>query len=106
MHGHWLNHYLGKNKASGGGSGGAFVVHDVDGTLDKTYAEIAAATETGVVVMPYREDDGRITIKYLGGAGLLQEQGYAVFFGGIGSDVTWYYANSESEFPADASPEG
>ena len=36
--------------ASGGGGGG-LVVHDVEGTLDKTYAEIAAAAEIGVVTL-------------------------------------------------------
>ena len=37
--------------AGGGGSGGAFIVTDTDGTLDKTWAAISAADANNVVIV-------------------------------------------------------
>lgn len=38
---------------SGGGGGGAFIVNDVEGTLDKTWQEIWDSAETGIVMIKY-----------------------------------------------------
>lgn len=38
-------------QSSSGGTSGAVVLHDVDGTLDKTFAEIKTATNTSVIVL-------------------------------------------------------
>ena len=42
---------------SGGGSGGALVIHSINGTLDKTFAEIKEAMSTSVIVLVYPDDD-------------------------------------------------
>lgn len=48
---HWYKEIIDAIAAGGGGSGGGgvLVVHDVDGTLDKTWAEIDA-TDVAVIV--------------------------------------------------------
>lgn len=97
MHGHWLNHYLGKNKASGGsGSGGGLVVHDVNGTLDKTYAEIAAAVEAGLVVLKHGVPDGFPESTLID---LLTQ------YGPDGEGDNRYYVDCGGEYSTD-SPEG
>ena len=47
------------NQGSGGGGGGVLVVHDVNGTLDKTWQEIVNALHTQEVLMfVTTEEDG------------------------------------------------
>lgn len=41
---------------SGGGSGGTLVVHNIDGTLDKTFAEIKQAMSTSVIILVQPDD--------------------------------------------------
>ena len=43
--------------AAGGSGGGVLVVHDVDGTLDKTWQEIHDAMLAGVVVIELTQTD-------------------------------------------------
>lgn len=84
-------------KAFGGGGGGSsgggvLMVHDVDGTLDKTYAEIKAASNEGIVVV-LREDG----ILYLSGAYFEYGTYYASFFAyQNGAD---YETDSENGYP-------
>lgn len=42
---------------SGGGSGGTLVVHSIDGTLDKTFAEIKQAMSTSVIILVDPDND-------------------------------------------------
>jgi hypothetical protein len=50
-----LNEIAQNGSSGGGGGGGVFVVYDNDGTLDKTFAEILNAAQTGIVYL-YRND--------------------------------------------------
>jgi hypothetical protein len=86
---------LGWEEGSGGGGtgGGVLVVHDVDGTLDKTYAEIKAASNKCVVVV-LREDG----ILYLSGAYFEDGTYYASFFGYERAED--YETDSENGYPA------
>ena len=86
---------IAKGGGGGGGSsgGGVLVVHDVDGTLDKTYAEIEAASNEGIVVV-LREDG----ILYLSSAYFEHGTYYASFFGY--ERVGDYETDSENGYPA------
>lgn len=86
----------GSGSGGSGSGGGVFVVHDVDGTLDKTYAEIVAAAQTGVVVLP-RAGALSSSVSYLVSYGPGLPDGYALNFGN--NDEDQYSALSESEYP-------
>lgn len=45
----------------GGTGGGILVVHDNDGTLDKTWKEISDAFDAGALVHVYRNEDGLLS---------------------------------------------
>ena len=91
--------------SGGGGGGGGLVVHVVvdevqmEVHLDKTYAEIEAASSTGLVILyNYWEDDGFAEISYLGTIGSDGEGGYMVKFSNNG-DITEYTAATKSDYP-------
>lgn len=86
--------------ASGGSSGGGvLVVHDVDGTLDKTAAEILAAYENNTVVVKMAgEDDGTPYID----AGVIVDAhvvGNDYSFGVFMGNYTMYTASSGTDYP-------
>ena len=85
----------------GGGSsgGGGLVVHDVEGTLDKTYAEIAAAAQVGAVILsqPYYDDPSATMCVILSIYGQMEDVGYVVTF-----DSYTYAAETEDGYPVAA----
>ena len=84
------------NGAGGGSGGGMFIVNDVEGTLDKTYAEILAASANNLVALR-AEADGMTFIKYLDVIGQ-QGSAYVVeFFSSLGGDS--YETDSEDGYP-------
>ena len=93
--GKWIN----KAATSGGSGGGNFVVHDNNGTLDKTWKEIHDALGAGyyVIVLFYNESDEtfehvQITIAGTG-------DGYYQVAVGIAMFQDWYKTDSENGYP-------
>lgn len=73
---------MGKAAGGGGGGGssggGVLVVHAVDGTLDKTWKDIATAATSGVVVMTF-SDRTDLSVNLL--VGVFADEGdYGVVF--------------------------
>lgn len=55
----FLQAIIDNGSGGGGGTGGGIlVVHDNDGTLDKTWKEISDAFDAGMLVHAYRNGDG------------------------------------------------
>ena len=81
--------------ATGGGGGGGLVVHPnlETGALDKTWAEITSAADSGYVALSFV--DSGITYFYPLEEYLVSEGEYIVSFSGAGNAV----ADSESGYP-------
>ena len=85
---------FGGGSGGGGTGGGVLVVHDVSGTLDKTWKEIADAASAGIMPVLFVDCNGEH-----GDAGVLlsyyvQDGAYIVELG------TWpYAADSASGYP-------
>lgn len=89
--------------SSGGGGGGAFVVHDSNGTLDKTWQEIATASASSVIVCALG-DTSDLTVNYMS-ALWGEEEDYGVAFIAIEPDANppfqglYYTTDSASGYP-------
>ena len=91
----------------GGGSGGGggsdiVVVHDVDGTLDKTWQELHDAMAAGkVVVCPYEDGPSYVQSMYLTYANI--DDGCVVQFmaseGGDTVSIFTYFADTPNDYP-------
>ena len=83
--------------ASGSSGGGVLVVHaDENGTLDKTWAEINTAAQTGPVILYDAPSVSYLVAVADGGEG----EYLAAFFGSFGASIDEYTTNSESGYPA------
>lgn len=58
-------YYLNEIAENGSGGGGALVVTKTNNALDKTYAEIKSAIDSGVLVMLHYVEYGADKVKYL-----------------------------------------
>ena len=77
-------------------SGGVLVVHEVNGTLDKTWQEIYDASLVSVVVNVYADEYGT-SAQYLGQASIAPDgTEYAVVFG----ETTAYLCSTANDYPA------
>ena len=87
-----------------GVSGGGLVVHvDMQTfTLDKTYAEIVAAAQTGYVGMLMQSGQEEYDVYSLIGYGYDSGDGYCVFFKGSTSSATTFAAETEDDYPVAA----
>lgn len=88
---------------SGGGSsgGGVLVVHDVNGTLDKTYKEIADAG-FAVMCLPDSELEGNFYVYLLASFGPYTDGDvttYSVSFSFKGGPWMYFDATSENGYP-------
>jgi len=91
--------------AGGGSGGGALLLHeDENGTLDKTYAEIAEAAQTSVVMvftLINEGEEGLYEISYLSVYGIDQERNkFVISLGG-----RTYLTESENGYPSYSSGE-
>ena len=57
----WMKEIIDASGGGGGTGGGVLIVHDNDGTLDKTWKEISDAFDAGVLVHVYRNEDGLLS---------------------------------------------
>ncbi len=89
-------------QSGGGGSsgGGVLVVHDVDGTLDKTWQDIYDAVKNGTVVIFLQNmSDGEIQQPYL--ESIASNGGYGVYLHYLESGASvGFFANSASDYPS------
>ena len=98
-----ISYAMGAKSGGGGGSGGGvLVVHDVDGTLDKTVAEIAAA-DFAVIVngdLSAGEDNAHMPIIILSYDNGEYEVGALTWYkAGNTASLRSYYAESENDYP-------
>ena len=77
----------------GGGGGGVLIVHDNDGTLDKTWKEINDVALTSVVLL-VRGDEVETIIIYCTGIGINDPEYYVTF-----NDDRYYTASSADGYP-------
>ena len=90
---------LAGNGGGGGGSGStAFIVHIVNETLDKTYAEITEASQSNVVIFCVNTEDGFAEINYLDAFGYFEET-YNLSFRGDGRAYL-FRTDSEDGYPS------
>lgn len=80
--------------ATPSGGGGVLLVHDVEGTLDKTWQEIHDAALTDVVILA-GINDNQITHRYLSET-LISGDEYQV---GFSNGESYYIASSASGYP-------
>lgn len=94
------------DEGAGGGSGGSgctceFAVHDSEGVLDKTYAEIYAMAQTKPVILIFTDEDGMLNQRSLVNIGFNNGANkYKVKFEQRLDGEYWNYeANSENDNP-------
>ena len=88
--------YLIEN-ASGGSGGGAFVITKSNGALDKTYAEIKSAIDSGVLVMLHYVEYGADKVKYLISASGSEDSYMVEFTHGEEEGISSYIYAATSE---------
>lgn len=100
---HWYKEIIDAIAAGGGGSGGGvLVVHDVDGTLDKTWQEIHDAMFVGGAVIQFNETNVDHVLSVYTGKGsyfVSSQHGGEVLAGG----ERYYTASSASDYPTSGS---
>ena len=88
------------NMSGGSSGGGVLVVHDVDGTLDKTWQEIHDAMAVGQIPVICYVDGNDAGITIIGWGSFLNDV-YALWGYGanLSQDDPWYSASSASGYP-------
>lgn len=87
---------------SGGGGGGVLIVHDVDGTLDKTWKEINDALAGAVVLIV--EDDGYGGHMSSHVISAYDEEGEYAVVADTKPSGTTYTTDSENGYPSSEAP--